>query len=49
MFRFGTIDNTDWLRNGLPEISEVDKLNESYDIPQTYRLNPDKVLSFGVH
>ena len=31
----------------LPEISEADKLNQSYDLPHKDRLTPDKVLSFG--
>ena len=33
--------------SGLPEISEADKLNKSYDLPHNDRLTPDKVLSFG--
>ena len=33
--------------NGLPDISEADKLNQSYNIPYNDRLTPDRVLSFG--
>ena len=35
--------------SGLSEISEADKLNQSYDLPHNYWLTPDKVLSFGGH
>ena len=34
--------------SGLPEISETDELNQSYDLPHKNRLTPDKFLSFGV-
>ena len=33
--------------SGLPDISEADELNQSYDLPHNYHLNPDEVLSFG--
>ena len=33
--------------NGLPEIYEVDELNQSYDLPNSNWLTPDKFLSFG--
>ena len=29
---------------GLPEISEADELNQSYDLPHNNWLTPDKVL-----
>ena len=30
----------------LPDISEADELNRSYDLPHNYRLTPDTFLSF---
>ena len=33
--------------SGLPEISEADKLYQSYDLAHNDRLTADTVLSFG--
>ena len=33
--------------SGLSDISEEDKLIQSYDIPYNDRVTPDKVLSLG--
>ena len=31
----------------LLDISQADKLNQSYDLPHNDKMSPDKVLSFG--